>query len=712
MKKIVFCALAAFAAHISFCAGMAWYSPAVNAMIRALDRSGYSYSQPSVTLYGSFSATIWEPPTAKYDSMTGLFTPHGSPQIVTSYHDLNEYGKYYTDASVENFFLNCGAYVKDEFNTPYLVYDNNVASFYALYEKKNFEAVRSAFATLEGVYTEWGKQQIANTTELGYDTEKFAELSKEIDKNLKDAQEEINNAIEASKELADNLNKQMNQVQLDLTQISEEAVYDAQRQIDGAVSDFNSFIKSLQAAITKADGEGGEWDDSLFQGAMNELNKSEAELVEAIKSLQLSSQSETVQNAITVISGQLNQVRAVRTKLQEAIRDKDLDKAKSALSDAGVVGLVNGQKSVSGIKNYLNSMKSKAEVLGTLTGAALSAMNEQDAFRAEIEKFRANFSFMFITAMDNFHQINAYLGSTNSMAYVIKRESVNELADFSIDELERWAKISAPDNIDDRYGFGASQLGGRRWNFIYDNLASTYTMWAWPLMDLDGEPVSSMYKFMKHFNLTGTSTKYMGFTEEYSELDGRPEKYWLANGITAPKNWADGKTIKVTNGHYVVVGGSGASVDNVSITTNTTYGAVTKGNASVYGFSTAGQGSVPYKTAEGRVGWVTNSVDGGGLLMLKTGNAPSTVDIIAGYGMKVTKQSGAIQISSTLDTPDSAGAFSSITYISNIEYDTETHSLKVTKTTVSAKILNDGTSQEQTVFIATPHSAEHPSELQ
>ena len=97
--------------------------------------------------------------------------------------------------------------------------------------------------------------------------------------------------------------------------------------------------------------------------------------------------------------------------------------------------------------------------------------------------------------------------------------------------------------------------------------------------------------------------------------------------------------------------------------------------------------------------------------MLKTGNAPSTVDIIAGYGMKVTKQSGAIQISSTLDTPDSAGAFSSITYISNIEYDTETHSLKVTKTTVSAKILNDGTSQEQTVFIATPHSAEHPSEL-
>ena len=130
------------------------------------------------------------------------------------------------------------------------------------------------------------------------------------------------------------------------------------------------------------------------------------------------------------------------------------------------------------------------------------------------------------------------------------------------------------------------------------------------------------------------------------------------------------------------------------------------------GYLDAEEGSVPYAKKDGNgLGWVANSVDGGGLLMLNTGNAPSTVDIIAGYGMKVTKQSGAIQISSTLDTPDSAGAFSSITYISNIEYDTETHSLKVTKTTVSAKILNDGTSQEQTVFIATPHSAEHPSEL-
>ena len=156
----------------------------------------------------------------------------------------------------------------------------------------------------------------------------------------------------------------------------------------------------------------------------------------------------------------------------------------------------------------------------------------------------------------------------------------------------------------------------------------------------------------------------------------------------------------------------GAEVDDTSITTNTAHGAVMGGTASMYGFSTAALGGVPFKSTENKVDWVANSTTGGGLLMLQTDGAPSTVDITAGYGMKVTKQSGSIQIASTLDTPDSAGAFSSITYISNIEYDSETHTLKVTKTTVSAKILNDATAQEETVFVATPHSAEHPAELE
>ena len=705
MKKIVFCAMASFAAHFAF-GGYAWYSEEINAILAKMPDK--YYTKVNATLYGFFHGEIWSPPYAVYDSTTGKFyITDGSSFNVTSYATLNEYGKYDTEKSLYSFFDNCGQYVQDEFGSEYTIYDDNMASFYAEYQASNMAVAREAFNSLESAFVMWKNDAVSASTQIGADVGKLAELTKEIDNSLGKAKDEIKKAVDDTKAAAEKMNNELAHVQEDLTKISEEAVYNAQKQIDNAVNDFNSFITSLENAIIN-----DKWDDAMFEESFNELTKSEQNLVDAITQLQQSSQAIEVHNAITIIGDQLNGIRSLKTSLRAAIDAKDMDAARRVLNAARKMSsLYNSRAAVSKVNNRMKELKSKADVLGVLAKAALSTMSEQDDFEASIGKLREAFSSMFITAMDNFHQMNAYLGSTNSMAYVIKRESANELADFSIDELERWAKISSPDKIDDAYGFGVSQFGGRRWNFIYDNLASTYMTWAWPLMELNGGPVSSMYKFMEHFNLTGASPKYKGFTEEYSELSGRPETNWVAKGITAPKNWADGKTIIVTNGHYVVVGGSGARVDNVSITTNTIYGAVSNGNASVYGFSTAENGSLPYKTAEGRVGWVTNSVDRGGLLMLKTGDEPSTVDIIAGYGMKVTKQSGAIQISSTIDTPDSAGAFSSITYISNIEYDTETHSLKVTKTTVSAKILNDGNSQEQTVFIATPHSAEHPSEL-
>ena len=709
MKKIAFIIVATFAAQIAF---GRWYSDVYNNILADLGEK-YFATPFAVELYGFFNGKIWTPPYATLNPITWEFEAdniEGNSVIVTRFADLNNRGKYDYDLSLNNFKDKCAVYLSDEFGQPYTVYDDNFAgAFFKEYESKNYNAARTALMDLlNDAVTKWGKDRITGTmTQAGQGVKELVEKTNKMSQELKDESDKVKEAIDKTKQTAENLNQEIEKVQKDLTKISKKAVYKAQKHIDKAVSDFNSFVTSLENAIIK-----GEWDDEMFEGAFNELTKSEQDLIDAITQLQQSSQDPEVKNAIIVLGGQLTGIRSLKTSLRAAIDAKDIDAARRVLNAARrMSSLYNSRAAVSKVNNRVKSLKSEIGVLGVLADTALTSMKDYDAMKADLDRIRANFSFMFITAMDNFHQINAYLGSTNSMAYVIKRESANDLSDFTIDELERWVKISAPDNIDDRYGFGASQLGGRRWNFIYDNLASTYMMWAWPLMDLDGEPVSSMYKFMDHFNLTGTVTKYKGFTEEYSELDGRPEKYWLANGITAPKNWADGKTIIVTNGYYMAVGGSGARVDNASITTNTIYGAVANGNASVYGFSTAENGSVPYKTAVGRVGWVTNSVDSGGLLMLKTGNAPSTVDIIAGYGMKVTKQSGAIQISSTLDTPDSAGAFSSITYISNIEYDTETHSLKVTKTTVSAKILNDGTSQEQTVFIATPHSAEHPSEL-
>ena len=707
MKKIVFCAMASFASHLAF-GGYAWYSEEINAILAKMPAK--YYTKVNATLYGFFHGEIWSPPYAVYDSTTGKFyITDGSSFNVTSYATLNKYGKYDTEKSLYSFFDNCGQYVQDEFGSEYTIYDDNMASFYAEYQASNMAVAREAFNSLESAFVMWKNDAVSASTPIGADVGKLAELTKEIDNSLVKAKNEIKKAVDDTKAAAEKMNKELAEVQEDLTKISEEAVYNAQKQIDSAVSDFNSFVTSLENAISK-----GEWDDTMFEDSFNELTKSEQDLVDAIKQLQQSSQDQEVQNAITILGGQLTGIRSLKTSLRAAIDAKDMDAARGVLNAArGMSSLYNSRAAISKVNNRVNELKSKADVLGVLAKAALSTMSEQDDFEASIGKLRAAFSAMFITAMDNFHQINAFLASTNSMEYLNKRKTANSLADFTTDELARWVRISTQEPLfrdnNDKENYetigGLGVFSGSTYNTILRLIGSTYFM---TYMDLEW-----MDRFMNTYD-EGSFKKQniRGFYAE-EEIEGKNTvTNWYAGHITAPKNWADGKTIVVTNGYYMAIGGSGVRVDNASITTNTIYGAVANGNASVYGFSTAENGSVPYKTAVGKVGWTTNSVDGGGLLMLKTGNAPSTVDIIAGYGMKVTKQSGAIQISSTLDTPDSAGAFSSITYISNIEYDTETHSLKVTKTTVSAKILNDGTSQEQTVFIATPHSAEHPLELE
>ena len=544
MKKIVFCALASFAAHFAS-GGYAWYSEEINAILAKMPKK--YYTMVNATLYGFFHGEIWSPPYAVYDSTTGKFYITDSSSFnVTSYATLNGYGKYNTKKSLDSFFENCGKYVIDEFGSEYTIYDDNMASFYAEYEASNMAVAREAFNSLESSFVMWKNDVISKTTEIGADVSKITKLTKEIDKSLGKAKDEIKKAVDDTKAAAKKMNNELAQVQEDLTKISEEAVYNAQKHIDSAVSDFNSFVTSLENAISK-----GEWDDTMFEDSFNELTKSEKDLVDAINQLQQSSQDQEVKNAITILGGQLTGIRSLKTSLRAAIDAKDMDAARGVLNAArGMSSLYNSRAAISKVNNRVNELKSKADVLGVLAKAALSTMSEQDDFEASIGKLRAAFSSMFITAMDNFHQMNAYLGSTNSMAYVIKRESANDLADFTIAELERWVRISSPDKIDDAYGFGASQFGGRRWNFIYDNLASTYMTWAWPLMELDGGQVSSMYKFMEHFNLTGAAPKYKGFTEEYSELDGWPDKYWLANGITAPKNWADGKTITVKKGVF------------------------------------------------------------------------------------------------------------------------------------------------------------------
>lgn len=170
-------------------------------------------------------------------------------------------------------------------------------------------------------------------------------------------------------------------------------------------------------------------------------------------------------------------------------------------------------------------------------------------------------------------------------------------------------------------------------------------------------------------------------------------------------------------------------IDNKTIVTNTALGAVSDGALSIAGFSGAADGKVLTKRGDG-VTWEDGGLkpDCASIATNAQGNltisgfvaaADATIpvkknastlgwkNLNAGYGMKIDSSDGALTISTTLDTPDTAGAFSSISYISDIRYDATEHKLIVVKTTVSAKVLNDATTEEITVFTATPHSLEH-----
>lgn len=548
MKRIVFCALAVFAVHFAFGA-YAWYSKEINAILARADfPKKYRTLDTPVKLYGSFSDNYWTPPNATVDSMTGAVEVKNNTVItVSDFFTLNNYGQYDPSISVGHYEDNCKEYLTDEFGQKYWYYSEEVAEFYTKYESLNITAVANAFDQLKAKFSLYVSSIRTQTEGQSYDASQLVEKIKEIDSALDSASEQIAETAKAVENRVAQFNQSIAEVQDKLLNVSNEAVADAQRFITKCVDNFSSFLNSLEESI-----ESGDMWKEAAEDAYSELSESEKNIIEAIENLYPYTQDPDVASAYDALYIQQRTISAIKNSLRQAIDNDDKSALGGILNRAKNVGIINTRKAMKRIDNAAKTYQSQARVLSALQSAAIGTVDYLKMIDGQIDAIRAEFNAFVLDTMDNFHQINAYLGSTNSMAYVIKRESANEIEDFSIAELERWAKISAPDNIDDRYGFGASQFGGRRWNFVYDNLASTYMTWAWPLMELDGEPVSSKYKFMEHFNLSGLANNYKGFDEEYSELGGKPETNWVARGITAPKNWADGTTVVVTNGMFTV----------------------------------------------------------------------------------------------------------------------------------------------------------------
>lgn len=135
-------------------------------------------------------------------------------------------------------------------------------------------------------------------------------------------------------------------------------------------------------------------------------------------------------------------------------------------------------------------------------------------------------------------------------------------------------------------------------------------------------------------------------------------------------------------------------------------------------------GAIPYSTTDTGNGDSLNWLSGDNRIpLLKNGAAPVAMSVgkslatdgstlnISGFGSATSGQvptknaaGGITWKDAASDSPDS---FGSITFVSDVTWDAANHQLKITKTTVSAKITGTPTTVEEVVFTATSHAQEH-----
>ena len=548
MKRIMFCMLAAFAAHFAFGTD-AWYSQEINAILARADfPKKYRTLDTPVKLYGSFSGNYWTPPNATVDSMTGAVEIKNNTVItVTDFFTLNNYGKYDPSISVGHYADNCKEYLTDEFGQKYCYYSEEVAAFYTQYESLNITAAANAFDQLKAKFSLYVSSIRTQTEGQAYDASKLAEKIKEIDSALDSASEQIAETAKAVENRVSEFNQSIAEVQDKLLNVSNEAVADAQRFITKCVNDFSSFVNSLEEAI-----ESGDMWKEAAEDAYSELSESEKNIIEAIENLYPYIQDPDVASAHDALYIQQKTISGIKTSLRKAIDNGDKSALGGILNRAKNAGIINTRKAMKRIDNAAKTYQSQARVLSALQSAAIRTTDYLKMIDGRIEEIRSEFNKFVLDTMDNFHQINAFLASTNSMMYLDKRKTAGTIKDFTTEELERWAKISTQeplfrDEEDENSYETISRLGmfgGSTYNTIFRLIGSTYFM---TYMDIDW-----MDRFMQTYD--EGSFKKQNIRGFYADLEADKQNIvtnWYAGHITAPKNWADGKTITVKNGVFL-----------------------------------------------------------------------------------------------------------------------------------------------------------------
>lgn len=163
---------------------------------------------------------------------------------------------------------------------------------------------------------------------------------------------------------------------------------------------------------------------------------------------------------------------------------------------------------------------------------------------------------------------------------------------------------------------------------------------------------------------------------------------------------------------------SGGTPDEVSITTNATHGAVTDGAMSILGFSSAQDGTTPVKQNNSIV-WnkAASAIEAGSGITI-TSNSTSQVvshNLVAGAGISITPAASGTAVTIASATPTSGTVVDphaqELTFLTELWYDNETHQIKAKR--ITAKVMFVGTVPAAEEFVAvqcTPHSAEHEAE--
>ena len=162
----------------------------------------------------------------------------------------------------------------------------------------------------------------------------------------------------------------------------------------------------------------------------------------------------------------------------------------------------------------------------------------------------------------------------------------------------------------------------------------------------------------------------------------------------------------------------GGTPDEASITTNATAGAVTGGAMSILGFASAQDGTTPVKQNNSIV-WskAESAIEAGSGISITSNNNAQVVshNLVAGAGISITPASSGTAVTIASATPTSGTVVDphaqELTFITELYYDSSSHQIKAKR--ITAKVMFVGTvptAEEFTVVQCTPHSAEHVSD--